>query len=339
MSGTSKTTPSPAADDGAMTTDPRTDPRTGSQTGSQTDARTGVDAGVDLARATSFMTTHARLVDRRRFDLLLGRGSPDATVRAVLAYRNPDGGFGSGLEADLRSPESQPGGALHAFEVFEEVGRPTAEAGELCDWLLRVSRDDGGLPFALPVTDPAGVAPFWAGARHDVSSLQITAAVAARAHGAARHDPAVAAHPWLAAATDYCLAAMLTIDDQPPPHALVMRFSLELLDRLPRDDPRAREAATMLAGRIPPSGAVHVEGGTEDEMMRALDFAPFPDSVARPAVADGVLAGELAALAAQQQSDGGWPVEFVTYSAQSALEWRGHLTHRAIAILQRNGAL
>jgi hypothetical protein len=295
--------------------------------------------GVDLDRAAAFMTTHARLVDRHRYARLRGRGNPDGALRAVLAYRNPDGGFGWGMEPDLRAPESQPAGALHAFEVFEEIGRPAPEAAELCDWLLRASLDDGGLPFALPVTDPTGCAPFWVSARTDVSSLQITAAVAAHAHGTARHDPDVAAHPWLAAATDYCLAAIPALEAQPPPHALVMRFSCELLDRLPRNDPRVPEVAAGLAARIPPSGQVHVEGGTPDEMMRALDFAPFPDSVVRSAIDDGVVAAELAALASQQQDDGGWPVEFVTHSAQSALEWRGYLTHRAVALLQGNGAL
>jgi hypothetical protein len=295
-------------------------------------------AGIDIDRATEFVTTHARIVDRHRFGLLLGRGDPDAALRAVLAYRNPDGGFGWGLEPDLRSPESQPGGALHAFEVFEEIGRPAPAAGELCDWLERVSLDDGGLPFALPVTDPTGCAPFWVDARSDVSSLQITAAVTAHAHGAAQHNPDVAAHPWLAAATDYCLGAIPAIEDQPPPHALIMRFSCELLDRLPGDDPRVRDVAAGLAARIPPDGAVHVEGGTPDEMMRALDFAPFPESRVRHAIAADVVADELAALANQQQPDGGWPVEYVTYSPQSALEWRGYLTHRAVAILEANGA-
>lgn len=51
---------------------------------------------------------------------------PDGALAALSAYRNPDGGYGWGLEADLRARESQPGAALHAFEVFEASSRRRA---------------------------------------------------------------------------------------------------------------------------------------------------------------------------------------------------------------------
>ena len=94
---------------------------------------------------------------------------PTEVLAALEGYRNSDGGYGWGLEPDLRSPESQPAGALHALEVFAEVGPvSSARAVAVCDWLTTATLDDGGLPFALPVTDPAGCAPFWANADCDV---------------------------------------------------------------------------------------------------------------------------------------------------------------------------
>ena len=115
-------------------------------------------AMVDLQAATDFLTTHARVLDRRRLELLLGGGDA-AGVRAALdAYRNADGGFGWGLEPDLRVPGSQPAGALHAFETLAETGGGEETARALCDWLDTVSLPDGGLPFALPDASPAGFA-------------------------------------------------------------------------------------------------------------------------------------------------------------------------------------
>src|SRR4051812_47629924 len=106
----------------------------------------------DLAAATSFLATAGRQLDRRRLHLLLGGGDPAGVLSALDGYRNADGGYGWGLEPDLRSRESQPTAAMHAFEVLAEVGPVTSpHAVELCDWLLRVSLPDGGLPFALPV--------------------------------------------------------------------------------------------------------------------------------------------------------------------------------------------
>src|SRR3954449_11994442 len=100
---------------------------------------------VDLPAAAEFLAGSARVLDRRRFDLLFGSGDAGAVLAAVDGYRNSDGGYGWGLEPDLRSRTSQPGGALHAMEVFADVApTPTGRALELCDWLARASNPDGG---------------------------------------------------------------------------------------------------------------------------------------------------------------------------------------------------
>lgn len=293
---------------------------------------------VDLDAARQFMAANARLLDRRRFDVIL-LGAPAAGALAALsAYGNPDGGYGWGLEPDLRSGESQPGGALHALEVFEDVLPATSpRAVELCDWLDRVCLPDGGLPFALPVGDSAGCAPFWAQADPTVSSLQITAIVTATALRVAAGDPDVAAHPWLARASEFCLRAIAAIDDEP--HALVLAFALRFLDAV--HDTRAEAAGLVerLGRHIPAGGLVHVGGGLPDEMMRPLDFAPAPDGPVRALFSAAAIASELERLGSRQQDDGGWPCDWATYSPAAALEWRGHLTVQALSILQRNGML
>ena len=69
---------------------------------------------IDLPGAADFMATHARVLDRRRFELMHGRGDVAGALAALDGYRNADGGYGWGLEPDLRSHESQPGAAHHA---------------------------------------------------------------------------------------------------------------------------------------------------------------------------------------------------------------------------------
>jgi hypothetical protein len=293
---------------------------------------------VDLDAASQFMAGHARLLDRRRFDVI-HRGAPaDGALAALSAYSNPDGGYGWGLEADLRAPESQPGGALHALEVFEDILPATSpRALELCDWLGSASLPDGGLPFALPVSDPAACAPFWASADPTRSSLQITAVVAAVARRVGAGDPAVAGHPWLAAATRYCLDAIAALGDEP--HALVLAFAVRFLDTFPHDHPEAGDLLERLGRHIPTDGLVHVGGGLDDEFMRPLDFAPDPGRPARSLFADDVVAADLERFAGLQQDDGGWPCEFANYSAAATLDWRGHLTVRALSVLRSNGVI
>jgi hypothetical protein len=293
---------------------------------------------VDLAAAADFLAGSARVLDRRRFDLLFGNGGPEPVLAAVDGYRNPDGGYGWGLEPDLRSRTSQPGGALHAFEVFADVAPVVSgRAPELCDWLDAVTLPDGGLPFALPVPDPAACAPFWASADTGTSSLQITAVVAAVAHRVAAVDPAVAAHPWLARATDHCLDAVRMLG--PEPHAMVLACAAQFLDAAAPVVPAAVDLVDALRPHVPPDGLVHVAGGADDEFMRPLDFAPLPGAAARSLFGYGVVEADLERLADGQQPDGGWAVDFASYSPSATLERRGHRTVEALILLRANGIL
>jgi hypothetical protein len=289
---------------------------------------------VDLPAAVSFMAANGRLLDRRRLQVLLGDGDPAVVVAALDGYRNADGGYGWGMEPDLRAAESQPAGALHAFEALADAAPVVSpHAVQLCDWLDAVTLPDGGLPFALPVADPAGLAPFWAEADPAASSLQITAYVAATAHRVARHDAAVAAHPWLARATRYCLDTIAAIDEEP--FSLVLVAALGFLDVVP--DPTAAALIEQLGRFLPADGVVRVAGGAEDEAVRPLDFAPYPEGPVRGLFAPDVIAADLRRIADGQRGDGGWTVDFASYSPAAALEWRGYQTVRALTILRRNG--
>jgi hypothetical protein len=290
---------------------------------------------IDLPAARSFMAGHARLLDRRRLDLLLGDGDADGVLAALDAYRNPDGGYSWGLEPDLRAAESQIGGAYHAFETLADVSPVTSpRAVELCDWLESVTLPDGGLPFALPIADPAGCAPFWANADPTASSLQLSAFVTANALRVAAHDEAVAGHPWLARATDYCFAAIDALDDAP--FAIELNASIQFLDAVHGTRAEAAALLDKLGAHIPADGRVPVTGGAEGETMRALDFAPFPDRPARALFTQEAIDAELRELAGEQEDDGGWTVDFQSYSPAAALEWRGYATVRAIATLRAN---
>ena len=48
---------------------------------------------------------------------------------------------------------------------------------------------------------------------------------------------------------------------------------------------------------------------------------------------------EVERLADAQLPDGGWRVDFASYSPAATLEWRGHRTVQALVVLRANGAL
>jgi hypothetical protein len=292
----------------------------------------------DLIAARGFMASHARVLDRRRFELLFDGADAEPVLAALHAYRNPDGGYGYGLEPDLRAPESQPAAALHAFEVFADVAPVTApEAAELCDWLDAIALPDGGLPFALPIEDPSGCAPFWAHADPHAFSLQITAIVAANANRVAAHDQAVAAHPWLARATSCCLAAIDALEAAPAAYELA--FAMRLLDAVHDHDAAAPALLARLGEYVPDDGRLRVVGGLPDEALWPLDLAPEPGRPARTILDQATVTADLERLAGEQDEDGGWSVDFQSYSPAAALEWRGYATVRALSVLRDNAMI
>jgi hypothetical protein len=290
---------------------------------------------VDLAKlgtAKSFLAAHARVLDRHRLQALVGNGDAGATLDAVNSYRNPDGGYGWGLEPDLRSATSQPVGAMHALEVFAEAAPvTTARAVELCDWLHVHTLPDGGLPFALAIPDPEATSPIWTGGDPTSSSLLMTSQNAAHAHRLAPHQPEVARHPWLHTATRYCLDAIEGTAEVP--HAFTLMFSLRFLDAVASRVPEAEAALDRLAPHIPADGTLPVQGGIEGEVLYPLDLSPRPGSLSRRLFGDAVIEADLDRLAREQQDDGGWTVNFETSSPAAALEWRGYATVAAVTIL------
>ncbi|MGY1808188.1 hypothetical protein ACI8AF_12535 [Blastococcus sp. SYSU D00669] len=289
---------------------------------------------VDLTAASAFVTGSARVLDRRRFDLLLGRGDRAAVLAALDGYANPDGGYGWGLEPDLRAPESQPAGAMHALEVLAEAADPDEpRASALLSWLERTTLPDGGLPFALPVRDPTACAPFWVGADPTSSSLQTTSQVAAQAHRLARVRPDVAGSDWLRTATGHCTAVIRGLRDAP--HAYELLFAVRFADAVPEPD----DLIERLRRFVPEDGVVPVAGGSPGEALHPLDLSPEPDAPSRRLFAAGVVDADLGRLAAAQQPDGGWPVDFASYSPAATVEWRGYATVAAVAVLRGNGVV
>ena len=287
---------------------------------------------IDLQTASAFLAAHGRVLDRVRLDLHLGDGDGRAVLRALDAYRNPDGGYGWGLEPDLRAQESQPAAAMHALEIMAEAAASDdTPARDLCDWLERHTLADGGLPFALPIESPAACAPFWTDADPTISSLMMTAQVAANAYRVGRYDRSVAEHPWLVCASEYCTTAIASIEGAP--HAYELLFAIRFLDAAAAAGVETSSLLDHLGQHLPPDGRMHVEGGSDDETLHPLDISPDPGCPSRRLFSDEVITADRSRLAQLQQPDGGWKVDFASYSPAAALEWRGYTTVAAITTL------
>jgi hypothetical protein len=147
----------------------------------------------------------------------------------------------------------------------------------------------------------------------------------------------VAGHPWLKRATDYLLATIEAEGEEA--ESMALAFAFQALDAMSGSRPEAATLVEKLGGRIPADGRLKVAGGSPDEYMRPLDFSPLPGGPVRQVLDPKVIDADLDRLEAGQDDDGGWRVDFASYSPAAELEWRGHMTVRAVSILKANGRL
>lgn len=282
-------------------------------------------------RARTFIWCNARLLDRRLFQCLFMAGSREDTVTALRAYQNADGGFGNALEPDIRAPVSQPVPVEVAFRVLDAIdGFDIASdmVERACDYLTTITTAAGGVPSALPSIREYPHAPWWEVAHDPPASLNPTAALAGLLHKHGKH------HPWLEPATRYCWEA-IAASETTEYHDLMP--VLTFLEHVPDRDRAERELARV-AERIRRPGVVTYETDAEGYVKRPLDWAPLPTSYCRRLFSDETIAVHLAALAARQQSDGGWPISWPPVSVACETEWRGWLTIEALLTLRAYGA-
>ena len=278
-----------------------------------------------VQRAAEFLYANARLVDRAVFGVRFSRAAPERLVRAVLAYRNEDGGFGHALEADLRTPVSQP---LHTevalWLLCEGEIRQPELATSVCDYLAGVANDACELPAFLEGALDYPAAEHWREGLGAKPSIERTYSVVAALHWhGAQHD-------WLTGATKACVEHL----DQLPDDAHILQgISAFLIET------QQPERLGELIGPIRTSKYYVEETPVSRYGLTPLRFAPSPDGPMKSFFTDDLIEAHLDDLLTRQQDDGGWPITFTAPSEAAHLEWRGRWTVESLLTLQAYGRI
>ncbi|MEV6317637.1 hypothetical protein [Streptomyces sp. NPDC051776] len=308
-------------------------------------------SGTPLARAEHFVWLTARVLEQRTFAYHFLSGTPgasgeadlspaaDAVETALDAYRNGDGGYGHALEPDLRGPVSQPLHTAHALRVLDSIGRCGGQRVErICRYLTTISTEDGALPAIDPSLRGYPAAPWIPVVDHPQSDLLATGPVVGLLH---RNE---VWHAWLFRATDFCWAAVESLEKS---HPYEIMAAVAFLDGVP--DRNRAEAAAERLGRlvreqdlvvVDPEGADDhpvPEGYGPGEHHYAHDFARTPGSLARRWFSDAEMERSLDFLAAGQEEDGGWPIRWRSWAPGTALECRPMVTVDALLALRAHG--
>jgi hypothetical protein len=280
--------------------------------------------------ARDFVIKNARIIDRHLFDVLFCNGDGMAVATALKAYRNPDGGFGYGLEPDKRCPASLPVDIQVAYEyldragVLEDINVLKELVLPACDFMQTITTAEGGLPFSLPVAKEYPHAPWWAVDEVPPASLNPTAAIVGLL---TKHK---VEHPWLKGATGYCWQAIAASESEMFHDEMPV---LEFLQNAPDHD-RAEKELDRIATRLQKPGVVELNTEAGGYVKMPLDWAPAPSRYFQTMFNAEVWRDHLEALAKRQQPDGGWPISWDTLSPGVTMEWRGLMTINALQTLR-----
>lgn len=272
----------------------------------------------DLAAAEQFLSGHARVLDRRRFDRLFAAGEAGPVRDAVAAYRNPDGGLGQGLEPDGRGPGSQPPAVAMGLRVLHEAD---AWDDELvlgaCDRLDAVAPPEGATTFVNPSVEGWPHAPWWQ-VEPGLPPSMISAGVIAGVLLARDVK-----HPWLERTVEWLRETAPTADG---PYTLYGALAFA-------------EHEPGLADRLAPAiqAAVTLDPDADGEVHGPLGFARRPDSAARSQFDPVDIERHLDHLENGQREDGGWTFNFPAWSSAQENDWRGVFTVDALVTLRDNG--
>jgi len=116
------------------------------------------------ARARAYVTREARPLERALLGYCCGEGGADDVLAALGEYQNADGGFGHGLEPDVRLPSSSVLATTIALQILRdlEIGPENALVHGAVRYLAAsYDLDRGTWPIVPPDVDSAPHAPWW----------------------------------------------------------------------------------------------------------------------------------------------------------------------------------
>ena len=280
-----------------------------------------------LERAETFIWNNARLLERRLFSFLFRGGAANDVLAALSAYQNEDGGFGNALEPDKRTASSQPVDQEIALRVLDDIGLDEKIAGKICDFLMTITTEEGGVPFVLPTVRDAPRADWWNIEDHPPASINPTASIAGLLY---KHK---FKHPWLDGATAYSWRRIEELQEESDHNLLCATLFLEHVP----DRDRAEKAFQPIGEQILKRTAFDPDAPGYN--FKPLTWAPAPDSLCRILFEDSQVETHLEALAAQQQADGGWAITWPAISPASELEARGIVTVSVLKTFKAYGYL
>ena len=116
---------------------------------------------LDFDKARDFAHQNGTLLERALFAWLFENGGADRVRQIILCYKNPDNGFGHGLEHDIRAPMSHPLALEYLLGTMKHIGLDPADTlAGAADW-VESRMDAAGDLLVPPGIRAYPMAPWW----------------------------------------------------------------------------------------------------------------------------------------------------------------------------------
>ena len=271
------------------------------------------------------------MIERRLFEYHFVNGNKEGVYHAVYAYRNPDGGFGWGMEPDTASPESQPLFSIMALETLDEVGYLNAEIllKDFMPYFKSITTEKGGVPWMLkPKSDYPRADHF-----NDVKEWAALSTTAPLLGLLEKHNVNI---PWMEKAEVFVWSELERLGKKHVFCNLCTPRQLLFLEHT-KSKAKAKRAIENLKQWILEDGVL-CKDKTDDgwglyEKPHSLNYAPHPNHILNPIFPKEMIEADLDELIHRQKPDGRWDTWY-GLSEGMKLEWAGIQTLWVLKVLR-----
>ena len=296
-------------------------------------------------RAARFMHEEARPLERALFAYYFEKGSRTSVLAALVPYQNSDGGFGHGIEPDIRSSASSVIGTVTALDILRRVradedtpGLPAALA-----YLIETyDVDSERWPIVPPDIEDAPHAPWWSHAESAENFRGFWANPRASVIAHLQQYVRLAPSPFTEGARQSVVEDLMRYSQRMEMHDLLSFVDLLETNGLPME--HYESILDKLRRALPHSVETDPAQWT-GYRLQPLQVVYFPGSPLAGVFDPDVIDANLDFLIDQQQPDGSWAPnwswDFIDAAAWAAAEreWRGILTLRKLRTLRAYGRI
>lgn len=250
-----------------------------------------------IEKARCYVHAHGNLWERALWEYLFANGTAHRVHTCLLPYKNPDGGWGYGLEHDIKAPMSNPLMLEFLLSMIRDAGLPP---GPILDgtpeWLASIQKEDGSL------SNPPGLekyprAQWW----EDGQTIPDSITGNLIKHGICPDLVRNRTRAWV--------QANLSLKDIQENNWLFMAYHPYDYFFNEDDYPEVEKYREATLENIFRTALEHEKKGENHKLFPFFQFADGPDSFVARNAPQGLVERILDHLQENQREDGGWDDE------------------------------